>query len=245
MKRILLTLLIVPFLLAPALAADVNYAVGAYLGIAPSLGGNLFTYQHESVFDSSTGIYGMNRKDDALGTTQIEPLTGFSAGGMFKTLLYDYFQVRIACNYTRSYLGGTGTTVYLQGGVNTALDCEYSFWAIDAPLTFGLVIPFWKDIKLSFNCGIAYAYGQYQYSFESTAGQWKGSFTGYGLPVVMLIEGEYFLTDRIAMASSLLYYRGTSKVLSDGSNTGGKDFARLDFSGYRFNLGVTFYFLSI
>jgi hypothetical protein len=179
--------------LAPALAADVNYAVGAYFGIAPSLGGNLFTYQHESVFDSSTGIYGMNRKDDAVSTTQIEPLTGFSAGGMFKTLLYDYFQVRIACNYTRSYLGGTGTTVYLQGGVNTALDCEYSFWAIDAPLTFGLVIPFWKDIKISFNCGIAYAYGQYQYSFESTAGEWKGSFAGYGLPCYAA-RGEYFLT---------------------------------------------------
>jgi hypothetical protein len=224
-------------------AADANYAFGVYGGFAPSLGGNLHTAQHQSEFQSSTGIDGMNRALDGTDAGRMDRLAGLSMGMQVKALFYEYYQVRLAGNYTMAITGGEGTTVY---GSGTELDCEYSFWSYDIPLTFGLSIPFWKDIKIVFSCGAAFAYGRYEYDFESSAGtKWKGSFSGWAFPLVILLEGEYFLTNNIAVASSIAYYRGSSRVIEDGSDSGGTDFARVNFNGYRVNFGMTFYFFPI
>lgn len=223
-----------------------NYAVGAYGGFAPSLGGDLYTAQHYSEFQSRNGIDGMNREMNGYSTGRIDRILGVSGGALLKTIFHDYYQARIAMNYTMGYLGGSGKTVYDDSGTTRLLECEYSFWELDVPVTFGISIPFWKDIRIAFSCGLAYAYADYSYSFESDSGQqWKGSFKGWGLPLVIILEGEYFITDRIAASTSIVYYKGSTKVLKDGSDTGGTDFARIDFSGYRYNLGVTFYFRSI
>ena len=169
-----------------------------------------------------------------------------TGGALFKAIFHDYYQVRMALNYTMGYFGGSGKTVYDDSGTTRLLECEYSFRELDVPVTFGISIPFWKDIRIAFSCGLAYAYADYSYSFEADNGQqWKGSFKGWGLPLVIILEGEYFITDRVAASTSIVYYKGSTKVLKDGSDTGGTDFARIDVSGYRYNLGVTFYFRSI
>ena len=242
-----LTCIVVLVLLAlPLRGWGASYAAGAYGGFAPSLGGDLHTAQYYSEFQSHNGIDGMNRSMEGYDTGRIDRILGVTCGMLFKTIFYDYYQVRIAMNYTWGYFGGSGKTVFDDGGTTRLLDCEYSFWEADIPVTFGISIPFWKDIRIAFSCGLAYAYADYSYRFESSTGQqWKGSFAGWGLPLVIILEGEYFVTENVAASTSLVYYKGSTKVLKDGSDAGGTDFARIDFSGYRYSLGVTYYFGSI
>ena len=226
-------------------AAAVNFAAGAYGGIAPSLGGNLQSSWQYYEYGSSNGIDGMRRSLKGSDTSGMDRLLGVSGGVMFKMLFMEYYQIRIGGNYTRGVLGGEGTSVYDDAG-DVMVDCEYTFLMYDVPVTFGISIPFWKDLKVIFSCGIAYARAQYENRFETTADVIKGDFSGWGLPLVILLEGEYFLNDSLAVSSSISHYRGTSKLIRDSersdSNT---DYARLHFNGYRYYAGITFYFNSI
>ncbi|MBP7583746.1 MAG: hypothetical protein KBA61_06915 [Spirochaetes bacterium] len=224
-------------------AATINSAVGIYGGIAPSLGNNLQSGVQYYIFDSQSGIDGMNRSTD--GTSSIDRLLGVSGGIAFKMLFMEYYQLRIAGNYTRSVSGGEGTSMY-NDGADHLVDCEYSFLMYDVPVTIGLSIPFWKDIKIAFSCGLAYAYATYTNEFDDGTTVYKGEFTGWGLPLVILLEGEYFVTDRIAVSSSLIYYRGSTKLIEDDTTSDGiTDYAKLNFTGYRYNAGITFYFMTI
>lgn len=234
---------ILPLPLAAA-GTTANFAVSIYGGFAPSLGNDLqSTYQYYE-FGSQSGIDGMNRSAD--GTSSIDRLMGLSGGIAFKLLFLDYYQVRIAGNYTRSMSGGDGTSMYNDGS-DHIIECEYSFLMYDVPVTFGLSIPFWKDVKIAFSCGIAYAYATYSNEFEIDAATVvKGEFTGWGLPLVILLEGEYFVTEKIAVTSSLIYYRGSTKFIEDDTTSDGiTDYAKLNFTGYRYNAGITFYFMTI
>lgn len=234
-------LIIAMFLPLPLAAGPVNVAMGIYAGMAPSLGNDLQSAVQYYGFGSQSGIDGMNRSAD--GTSGIGHLLGLSGGGAIKMLFMDYYQVRIAGNYTRSVFGGEGTST---DGTDL-IECEYSFLMYDVPVTVGVSIPFWKDVKIAFSCGLAYAYATYKNEFVvGTNPAIKGEFTGWGLPLVILVEGEYFITERVAISSSLIYYRGSTKLIEDDSTSDfSTDYARLNFTGYRYNAGITFYFMTI
>ena len=246
MKRLLKISLCVFIILAASVAlnaAPVNFAIGAYGGIAPSLGGDLQSLLQYDVFGSSNGIDGMRRTLDGSDTTGMDRLLGVSGGILIKMLFMEYYQIRLGANYSRGIAGGEGTSVYDNGGTDTPVDCEYSFLMYDVPLSFGISIPFWKDLKVIFSCGIAYARAEYKNRFETAGGVAKGEFTGWGLPLVILLEGEYFLNNSIAVSSSISYYRGSSKLLRDSERGDSyTDYARLNFNGYRYYAGITYYF---
>ncbi len=226
-------------------SANVNYAIGFYGGLAPSLGNDLQSLRQYYQYGSQSGVDGINRTQDGYETSTIDRLLGLGFGISFKILLFENYQIRLAGNYVRGMWGGEGTTLY--GGVPTLLDCDYSFRMYDVPLTFGISIPFWKDVKISFNCGAAFAYGWYQNRFtENSTTTYKGKFAGRAYPLVILLEAEYFINDKIAVTSALSYYRGATGLIEDNYDSDGNiDYARLNFTGYRFNLGAVYYFISI
>ncbi|TAL39266.1 MAG: hypothetical protein EPN93_02095 [Spirochaetes bacterium] len=254
MKKLLLTSLIL-ICASPLTAATMNYAAGFYVGFMPSYGGNLESSTQYDPFDSRNGIDGMNKEMSGHDTTEIKRLLGLSGGIEFKAIIFDYFLMRLAGNYTMSIYGGAGKTVFLTGGAGTETDvtASYSMWSYDIPLTVGLIIPFWKDVKISFSCGLAFAYGAYDNQFKVASGDRKGSFTGWALPLVILVQGEYFLGEKIALNTSLAYYKGATETIRDSKRSdttglggaGAVDFAKIDFTGYRFSIGLSYYFYSI
>lgn len=249
MRRVLYILAV--FILTVAMLEmpvfGMNYSVGLYGGFMPSMGGNLNSSVQASEFQSKNGIDGINKSLSGFDTSPVERLLGATAGLDFKASFSDYFLVRLAGNYTRSVVGGNGKTVYDDTGTAYLLECDYAMTVYDVPLTVGLAIPFWKDVKISFSCGLAFAYGQYQNSFKSSAPlDYKGSFTGWAFPLVLLLQGEYFLAEKTSLSALLSYYNGSTKTLEDGEKSDGSvDFAPIDFTGYRFSFGVAYYFYSI
>ena len=244
--RLILTGILAVLLTTPLFAEKVNYALGFYAGYAPSLGGNLHSSVQKNDFQSENGLDGMNRSQEGYSTSRINRLMGVAGGAEFKVLFYDYYQLRIAGNYVMAVYGGSGKTVYDDIRTTRELTCSYKFSQWDVPVTMGLSIPFWKDFKIAFGCGVAYANAVYQNKFSSDTVERKGSFKGWGLPLVILLEGEYFFNDQFAVSSILSYYKGSSQVVKDGTTSDGStDFARIDFTGYRFHLGVSYYFYSI
>jgi len=228
-----------------------NYSVGVYGGFMPSAGGNLHSAVQEEFFSTTSGIDGINKSMDGYSTSEIKRPLAVTGGIELKAIFLDYFFTRLAGNYTRSVLGGTGKTLYDNAGP-TLLKCEYTYQSLDVPLTVGLSIPFWKDVTISFSCGAAYARGWTTNRFESEAGYTlKGTFSGYAFPLVLLVEGEYFLNQKIALNTALSYYKGSTKTLRDGKKSddagpagSAEDFSRIDFTGYRFSFRVSYCFFS-
>ena len=71
----------------------------------------------------------------------------------------------------------------------------------------------------------------------------KAKFTGWGIPMVVVFQGDYFFTKDAALISMISYYRGSSKQVKDSyDDDGDVDYANLDFSGYRLNLVICYYF---
>ncbi|MEJ5363099.1 MAG: hypothetical protein WHV26_13665 [Spirochaetota bacterium] len=230
-----------------SLASPFNQAISLYAGYIPSLGGNLYSYEQENTFGSATGIDGINKSQTGFSTSQIHRLIGATGGINFKVAMYDFFAIRIGANYFKNVWGGKGKTVYNNAGTDTLLECKYIFDGFDVPLTFGIVIPFYKDMKITFSCGVAYAWGRYKNKFESDAPlTYKGKFKGSAYPLVINTEGEYFINEKFAVSTSLSYYRGTTDVIKDSKKgDGNTDYAPIDFSGYRFLLGISYYFKPI
>lgn len=251
MKKTRLTLILVSLcvLPLPLLGATANYAVGFYAGIMPSPGGDLNSYVQIAKYNSSNGIDGINKSLDGFSTSTINRPLGVTGGVEFKAIFFDYYFARVAGNYTRSVYGGKGKTVYDSDPgapfVPELLTAKYAITAYDIPITVGLCIPFWKDVKISFSCGFAVAYGDYTNSFKSTSNTDKGSFSGWCYPLVLMLQGEYFLTETVSLSSSLSYYRGSTEILKDSKKSDTVDFAKIDFSGYRINFGMAYYFYSI
>ncbi len=223
-------------------ASPFNQAISLYAGYIPSLGGNLYSYKQENSFGSATGVDGINKSQTGFSTSQIHRLIGATGGINFKVVMYDFFAVRIGANYFKNVWGGKGKTVYNDAGTDTLLECKYSFDGFDVPLTFGIVIPFYKDMKITFSCGVAYAWGRYKNRFQSDAPlDYNGKFKGTAYPLVINTEGEYFINDKFAVSTSLVYYKGTTQVIKDSKKgDGSTDYAPIDFSGYRFLLGVSY-----
>ena len=227
------------------LHAAVSLSAGVQAGFMPSPGGNLHSSTHEEI-GVGNGIDGINRSMSGYDTKPVDRILGASAGLEFRAVFYDYFFARLAGNFTTRARGGSGTTLYDNGGTPELLDCEYLVHIIDAPLTAGLVVPFWKDVRIAFSVGAAFAYGNYKYYFEpESGGRYKGKFRGYGFPLVLLVEGDYFLNEKLSITASLAYYRGSTDIRRDRYRTDGDtDYARIDFTGYRFAMGASWHFYS-
>ncbi|MFH0976324.1 MAG: hypothetical protein V1874_11135 [Spirochaetota bacterium] len=251
------TLLIIVFLIITQIqdisAETVSVSGGFYAAYMPSMGGNLGSYTQETYFNSNSGIDGINRSMDGYSTSNIDRLTGVFAGFDVKAIFHDYYLIRVGANYGMSIMGGKGKTIYNDGTYHN-LECEYSLKQYDFPVTVGLSIPFWKDARISLSCGTAFARATYENKFESdstaapfsaTQSAIKGKFTGWAFPLVVIIQGDYFLKQEVALTTTIAYYKGSTKVIKDSKdNDGNIDFASIDFTGYRFNLGVSYYFYS-
>ncbi len=243
--KLLLAIIIVMSLAFALHAAPINYSIGLYVSLAPSIGNDLQSYRQYYQYGSQSGVDGINRTQDGYDTSNIDRLLGLGFGISCKALIFENYQIRLGVNYISGMWGGEGTTLY--GGAPNLLDCYYTFRVYDIPLTFGISIPFWKDIKVSFNCGAAFAYARHQNKFtENSTTVYQGKFTGTGYPLVILLEAEYFVTDKIALTSALSYYRGSTTLIKDSYDDDSDiDYARLNFTGYRFNIGAVYYFISI
>lgn len=211
-----------------------DVSLGAYVGIAPLLGGNLNSRVQESVLEVSGGIDGINRKASGIKSHKIDKLLGMYGGINVKGIIIDYLLVRFGVNFTMNLAGGDGTTV--DASLNK-LKAEYSMWVIDAPLSAGVSIPIGKTVRISLSGGIAFAYGNYKNSFKSTAVNSKAEFAGWTFPWVIMLEGEYFVKPFMALMTTFSYYHGSTDVIKSNS-----DYARIDFSGFRWCFGLSFYF---
>ncbi|MBN2039562.1 MAG: hypothetical protein JW864_05945 [Spirochaetes bacterium] len=250
-KKIFTSISLTLFLCAgmPLSAEKLTFSAGINASFMPSMGGSLATHSQESYYQSSSGVDGINRRMDGYKTSDIERLTGACFGFDFNILFYDYFLLRTGFNYGRNVCGGKGKTVFYSPAPDDdyfILECEYSYRQYDIPLTAGVCIPFWNDAKISVSCGAAYANALYKNKFESedTAVPFerKGKFSGWGIPLVVMIQGDYFVNEKIALTTKISYYRGRSRLKKDKSDDDGDtDFATLDFTGYKFNLGVSYY----
>ncbi len=222
-----------------------SFSVGAQAGFMPSLGGNLHSSTHETI-GVHNGIDGINRSLDGYDTSTIDRLLGAGGGIVLRATFYDYFFVRLGGNFIKNARGGKGTTLYDNAGTPELLEVDYSVFVIDTPLTAGLAVPFWKDVRIAFSVGAAFAYGNYKNSLKpESGGDVKGKFRGYGFPLVILVEGDYFLNEKISLTASLAYYKGSTDIRKDRYRTDGDiDFARIDFTGYRFSMGASRHFYS-
>jgi len=263
-KKFYFSLILLYLFSFPLYALKTNLSLGMYCGFFPSMGGSLNSHVQEEYFNSNNGINGMNRRMTGYNTSDLKRLLGAFGGLGIKTIFDDYYLLRIAVNYCTSFYGGEGSTIFTTDHLNYyLLKCQYSMVEYDIPLTVGISVPFWKDIKISLSYGIAFAYANYENSFKSNTYtdpfERKGSFKGWTLPMVMLLEGDYFITEKFAIITSLSYYWGSTKILKDSkkSDTTGfdldvdnegegiEDFARIDFTGFRFSFGFSYYFYSI
>jgi hypothetical protein len=233
-------------------AEKVSVSGGFYGSYMSSMGGNLSSSTQEIYFDSNSGIYSINKSMDGTDTSNIDRLTGAFAGFDIRAIFLDYYLLRIGANYGMNVLGGKGKTI-INAGANY-LKCEYSLKQFDIPVTLGLSIPFWKDSRISVSCGTAFAWASYENKFESdsvaapfsaTQDTIKGKFTGWAFPLVVLIQGDLFVMPDVSLTSTISYYKGRTKVIKDSKDSDGDvDFASIDFTGYRFSLGVSYYFFS-
>lgn len=258
-KRVLIILIFI-FAGIPAFALKINLSSGVYGGFIPALGGNLDSMNQYIYFNSANGIEDINRDKEGYATDNIRSLSGAYTGFELKALFFDYYLLRLGANYYMGVYGGAGKTVFSpDAGTNYyILECEYSFKGYDIPFTLGVSVPFWKDVRLSLSCGVAYASARYRNKFKSDDNypdpfERKGSFKGWAMPLVIIIQGEYFLSRDISLTSALSYYKGTTEVFRDGitndtegfGGQGAVDYARIDFSGYRYSIGASYYFTSI
>jgi hypothetical protein len=244
-----ITLLIFICCASPLLAETVSFSFGINAGVMSSMGGDLDSDSQDTYYGSASGIDGINRKMDGYSTSNIDRLKGFLCGIETKLIFYDYYLLRAGANYGMSLTGGRGKTVFYSSADADyfLLECEYTYKVYDFPLTIGLSVPFWKDARVSVSCGAAYAGAVYKNKFTSedttTPFEREGHFSGWGIPLVVVFESDYLINNFTALTGEISYYNGSSKVIKDSDDTDGDvDLASIDFTGYRFNLGISFYF---
>lgn len=229
-------------------ASTMELSVGFYGGLMPSAGGNLHSSDQELYFNSTNGLDGINKKLSGYSTSTIDRILGLSGGLRLRAIFFDNFFISASGNYTQGAAGGKGTTVYDSNSPSPSparLKCRYAISFYDFPLTAGIAIPFWKDVKILLGGGIAFAHGQAGNRFEAAAfGTRKGSFAGWGYPLVLNLEGEYLFSDTVAAGAAIAYYRGGTRMLRDGTGHDGVDFMKIDFTGYRFTVGISYYFFT-
>jgi hypothetical protein len=237
-KKIKIIITVMILLLLRPLIADAAYpetGVGFYTGLAPAMGGSMNTYVQNTTLGVGSGIDSINREMSGRDTEEIDRLLGVVGGFEGKVIVLNYFMIRLGANYIKSFIGGTGKTLDLSDELVTV---KYSMWACDFPLTVGLSLPFWKDVRISLSGGIAYAYGSQSSSFKSVTLDQSTSVKGWAIPLVFIMAGEHYLTNTLSLTSTISYYKGASRVKGDN----GSDYGRVDFTGYRWTIGCFFSF---
>jgi len=238
MKKLLLLIILVSAINSEntVYAIPVDLSVGGYAGYIPCMGGDLHSRIQETSMGSANGVYGINRSQDGKKKKKIYPLTGFNAGADFRAIFYDFILLKLGLNYTLSFTGGEGKTLDLSENITSV---KYSMWYVDVPLCLGIVLPFWKNAAVSVAAGFSFAYGVYSNKFQSaTPLNSSGTFENWTFPVVIILNGEYFFTDHISINSSISFYKGITDVSKSGT-----DYARIDFSGYRWTIGASYHFV--
>jgi len=219
----------------PVYSLMLRMSAGPRLGLVPSMGGDLNSRVQEVDLGVTGGIEGINRSKDGLETERIKRLFGASAGAGFRAVFADYLLFSTGADFSMDFFGGEGSTLDSSDNIVTA---EYSMLTVGIPVTLGFSIPFWNDIRISFSGGVAPTYGIYKNSFSSAAPlDSSATFRGWGVPMIIVLTGEYLLTKKTGIVSSLTWCNGSTRMLK-----GGQDYARIDFSGYRWNIGMLFYF---
>ena len=231
-KKLLLFALLAVLALPCRLMASVEASLGFSAGYIPSMGGNLGSSVQSTQLGVDNGIDGINRSQDGTDTEMIGRLIGITGGGELKIIVFGNYLVRVGANYARSIYGGKGKTIDPWG--NT-VKVEYAVWYYDFPFTLGISIPFWKDVRINLSGGIAYARGTSRNSFRSPVLDSSASFTGWALPRVIILSGEYFLDGEVALMTSLSYYQGATELMTNRGDMG-----RVDFTGYRWNIGFSY-----
>ncbi len=184
----------------------------------------------------SNGIDGINRSMSGVKTEKISKLLGACGGIDFSVVFATYFLFRMQTNFAMNFFGGEGTTL---DQAENPLRASYTLWTIDIPFTLGVSVPFGDRVRLSLCGGIAFAYGSYANSFSSAAVSSRALFEGWTFPWLVMLKGEYFFRPAIALSSHLTYMHGATDVIKSG-----RDYAKIDFAGFRWNLGFSYYFLT-
>lgn len=214
--------------------SDIEVSVGIHAGFYPEMGGNLQSFFQSDTLDAPDGIYDINRTENGKETSFIKPLLGRYAGLNTDITIRRHFIIRTSLNFSKDYYGGRGTSL---DHLDDEMDVRYKLTIIDFPIAAGLAVPVRDRVKISLCAGIAVAYGKYQNSFESANISSSGTFSAWGAPFVIMLKGEIFLTENISLSSSVNTYQGAT-----GPVRSGDDYARIDFSGIRWDIGAAYHF---
>lgn len=230
-----LCLVLLPIFIINAHAIETDVSLGAHFGLAPALGGDLGSRFQENTLGVNNGIEGINRSMSGIDTDKVERLLGGYGGIDFKVIFIKYLMIRLQANFTMNMTGGTGISL---DQAENRLEVSYSFWAVDIPVQVGVSVPFGNTVRISLSGGIAFAYGTYSNSFKSATVNSSAEFTGWTFPWIIMLSGEFFLKEYIALTSSLVYYNGATDIIRSGS-----DYAKIDFGGFRWNIGFSYHFI--
>jgi hypothetical protein len=230
-KKVLLIIMVTSSALQLA-AADIDLSMGLHTGFVPGLGGSLESAFQRDTLGVPNGVHGINRSTPGIETKMIEPLLARQAGADADLIFLQRIRVGLAVNAVWSAYGGTGYSIDSGGD---RLKVSYSMRMVDVPLTIGVSIPAGTMSRFSLSAGLAFNYGIYENSFESATIDRSSDFRGWALPLVVLLKGEFFLNNDLSLTSSLSHYRGFTEPLKSGS-----DYARIDFSGVRWDVGLAF-----
>ncbi len=236
-RKIIIAAAVLLLLASPAYALKTVVSLGANLGLAPDMGGNLRSGFQENVLGVSNGIDGINRSMDGADTEKINKLLGACGGIDFKVVFATYFLFRMQANFAMNFFGGRGASL---DQAENELKAEYSLWIVDIPFMLGASIPFGNIVRISLCGGMAFAYGSYSNSFKSSAVNGGATFDGWTFPWVIMLTGEYFFREDIAITATLGYYNGATDTIKSGS-----DYSKIDFAGFRLNIGFSYYFVNI
>ena len=231
-----IAMLLVMASLQQAHAIDTDVSLGAHFGLAPSLGGDLHSRFQETVLGVSNGIDGINRSMPGIKTDKAERLLGAYGGIDLKAVFIKYLMIRLQANFTMNMIGGTGSSLDLS---ENKLRVRYTMWAVDIPFCLGASVPLGRSVRISLCGGVAFAYGNYSNSFKSSTVSSSAEFEGWTFPWVIMLSGEYFFRKDIAIISSVVYYHGATDTIKSGS-----DFAQIDFTGFRWNIGFSYHFFN-
>ncbi|HPI91426.1 MAG TPA: hypothetical protein PK859_19120 [Spirochaetota bacterium] len=234
-NRVIRALLIALLLPSPLFAINTAVSLGAHIGLAPDMGGNLQSRVQRTELGVDNGIDGINRSMDGVKTEKINKLLGAYGGMDFKVVFAKYFLFRLQTNFVMNFFGGTGVTLDQS---ENRLTAKYSLWIVDIPVGLGVSVPFGDIVRISLCGGVAFAYGSYSNSFKSSTVNSSATFETWTFPWLIMLSGEYFFREDIAITTSLAYYQGSSDVIKSRS-----DYAKIDFSGFRWNIGFSYYFI--
>jgi len=234
MKIKIYTALIVLAAFAEVFASSVSLIIKG--GFAPEIGGSMHTGWQAEHLDVYDGINDINRSKSGISVSTIEKPVGAVAGAEARyTDDNIYFKSGIDIVY--SCAGGSGSTINDFGAGDEKVDVDYSLWFYYVPVTAGIVIDYWDEVRIYAGGGAAYASGTFSSSFKSDSIEHEASFSGYGLPLVAELGCEYIVAENAALCCGITYLRGRSSVIENGT-----DYARIDFTCFSFTAGILFFY---